>query len=185
MLKKVNYFTLPEDEMYIVINPVEGIGSILHDYSIEKDVYILFQSMHYGLFMYENSNGLKNTKEVLISKFSDIGKYIITHPERFENDDLNVTYKKVVNAFNISVFTDDKEMEEKILPLFKNRVEGNKKDLVKYVDINTLNYILKNKSFDEYLKKLDDKSDFKEYVVFEDGIYTSKKIEKVKMMIKR
>ena len=63
-----------------------------------------------------------------------------------------IDYTKVVNAFNISIFSSDLEMSKAIYPLFINRVEGTYQILSNQYDLSTIDYILANSSFKSYLK---------------------------------
>ena len=87
-------------------------------------------------------------------KDSIIGKYLLScqDEQRILNTSKYIDYTKVVNAFNISIYSNDLERSKLIYPLFINKVEGTHQTLSNEYDLDTIDYILANSSFKSYLE---------------------------------
>ena len=138
--------------------------------SVEKDTLQEFIKQDLALFDYSRKVGKSITK-LTISKDNIIGKYLLSCKD--ENKVLNssryIDYDKVVNAFNISIFSSNLEMSKSIYPLFINKVEGTYRVLSNNYDLNTIDYILANPSFKTYLEGGSDSlGDVTYRVVYED-----------------
>lgn len=187
MLSKIHYKSVKDNAEYITIPiKINGLSLFLdEDEQISSDVYKELQSMYFGLFQFEKEQGVYIKDDIALRKDSIIGSFILSHPENFINDDTDVTYKKIVDAYSVATFEDNTKMANKILPLFKGRVSGRKEELVDVCDLKVLDFILENGNFQEYLNKLDGIDITpKRYVVYEDENYFFSDLNKEKTPVK-
>lgn len=171
---KLYYKGVKDNEEYITVPVKYGLELFLvDDERIDSDVYRELQSVYYGLFHFEKEQGIYVRDDIALRKDSILGHFILSHPESFINDDTDITYKKIVDAYSVATFEDNTKMANKILPLFKGRVSGRKDELADVCDLKILDFILNNGDFNKYLDKLDGKVDQqKRYVVYENGKYS-------------
>lgn len=189
MSSKMHYRSVKENDDYILVDVKFDIASMTLKEDMEKDVYSEFQSIYYKLFLFERENDSGYIKEpIALRKDGLVGEYILSHPEIWSNDDINITYDKVVNAYLIASHSQNLKMANKIEPLFIRRIYGSRDELGNICSLTVLDYIVDNGDFKEYLKELDGKVDngVKEYIVYEDGEYFKKVLvpEKEKMKVK-
>lgn len=187
MSSKMHYRSVEENKDYILVNVKYDIARMTVYEDIEKDVYSEFQSIYFKLFVFERENQIGYLQEpIALRKDSLSGKYILSHPEIWINDDEQVTYDKVVNAYSVATFEDNTKMANKILPLFKGRVSGSRDELSDICSLNVLDFILSNGDFKEYLKKKDGKvnNQAREYFVYEDGEYNRRVFDTEKGKVK-
>lgn len=98
--------------------------------NVEKEVLKEFVKQDLALLNYSKTVG-KGITKLAVRKDSIIGKYLLSCKEEMAlNISKYIDYTKVVNAFNISIFSSDLEMSKAIYPLFINRVEGTYQYLV-------------------------------------------------------
>ena len=187
MQSKVHYKSVKTNDEYITI-PVKRTGLslfLIDDERVNSDVYKELQSVYYGILNFEKEQGIYINDDISIKKSSLLGSFILSHPESFINDDTDVTYKKIVNAYSVATFEDNTKMANKILPLFKGRISGRKEELADVCDLKVLDFILKNGDFDEYLNNLDGKEKTpRRYIVYEDGKYFFGDLAKEKQNVK-
>lgn len=178
MEKKIHYKSVDENQDYILIKILYNLDYLLtYNDKVESKAYEELQSIYFGIFQFERNAGVIYKHEpIALKKDSELGKYILSHPEIFIDDDKEVTYDKVVSAYNVATFEDNAKMANKILPLFQRRISGNRDQLSEICNLNVLDFILKNGNFKEYLDKLDGKVvvENKEYIVYEDDEYSRK-----------
>lgn len=189
MSSKMHYRSVEENKDYILVDVKFDIARMTMNEDIEKEVYSELQSIYFKLFSYECNNRIGYIQEpIALRKDSIVGRYILSHPEICINDDTDVTYNKIVNAYNVATFEDNIKMANKILPLFKGRVSGSRNELGDICSLSVLDYILSNGDFKEYLNKKDGtvKNQVNEYLVYEDGEYLKKSLslEKDKIKVK-
>lgn len=183
MSSKMHYRSVEENKDYMLVDVKFGIAYMTGKDDIEKDVYSELQSIYFKLFQFEKENNIGYNKEsIAIRKDSLVGQYILSHSELWINDDEQVTYDKVVNAYNVATFEDNTKMANKILPLFKGRVSGSRDELGDVCSLFVLDYILSNGDFKEYLKKKDGtvENQEKHYIVYEDGEYSRRILDSEK-----
>lgn len=184
---KVYYKSVKGNEEYITV-PVKCKGLSLFlddDERIDLAVYEELQSVYFGLFTFAKKQGIFINDDVALRKDSILGRFILSHPENFIDEDTDVTYKKIVNAYSVATFEDNTKMANKILPLFKGRVSGRKEELADICDLRVLDFILNNGDFDKYLDNLDGKVEQpKKYVVYEDDKYFFSDLAKEKPNVK-
>lgn len=137
--------------------------------NVEKEVLKEFVKQDLALLNYSKTVG-KGITKLAVRKDSIIGKYLLScqDEQRVLNASKYIDYDKIVNAFNIAIFSSDLETSKLIYPLFINKEEGTYKTLSDKYDLTTLNYILDNPSFKTYLKRDDSTSETKYRVVYED-----------------
>ncbi len=183
--KIIYYKNVPENHDYILINVKHDLLYLIRE-GIPNEIYSELQSIYYGLLQFEQQLQRYISEDIAIRKDSLIGSFILLNKRTFIPED-EITYKKVVNAYNIAVFKEDNHMANKILPLFKERVSGSIEELSKIYSSDILLNILENENFEEYLKMLDGKKDKtvenkkeKEYVIYENGGYTKRKLGDIK-----
>lgn len=173
MERLISIRSVPENVDYLLVDVKVGITSITM-YDLEVEAYKEMQMMYFKLCEYEENSHSHSSDDIALKKDSIVGRFLLSHPELCINQDEVVTYKKVVDAYNVAVFEDNKIMEKKILPYFKNKICGDRWSLQTKENGDVLDYILKNGNFEKYLDALDDKIQNKEYLVYEDGEYTRK-----------
>ena len=188
MSSKMHYRSVEENKDYILVDVKFDIARMTMNEDIEKEVYSELQSIYFKLFSYECNNRIGYIKEpIALRKDSIVGRYILSHQEICLDDDTDITYKKIVDAYNVATYSKNLKMANKILPLFMGRISGTRDELGDICNLTVLDYILDNGNFDDYLKKLDGKVEniVKEYYVYEDGEYSRRvlapEIEKVKV----
>ena len=64
------------------------------------------------------------------------------------------------------------------MPLFKNKICGNKYELEKQYNIKVINYILNNDNFEYYIKSLNGTKESKFYIVYENKQCVERKLVK-------
>lgn len=130
--------------------------------------------IHSKIREYEKKNKW-SIGEMTISKDNILGRYITESNDSYIFDDINITYKKIVDAFNISIF-EDNPISKDIYPLFKHQISGDLKSLSEKYDENVINYILNNNDFEYYLSIVNGKYEPLEYKVFENGDFIVKQL---------
>lgn len=183
MSSKMHYRSVEENKDYMLVDVKFDIACMTIKEDIEKDVYSELQSIYFKLFQFERENKRSYIQEpIAIRKDSLVGQYILSHPEICINEDFDVTYDKIVNAYSVATFEDNTKMANKILPLFKGRISGSRDELGEVCSLVVLDYILSNGDFKEYLKKKDGilNTQSKEYYVYEDGSYSRRALDSEK-----
>lgn len=182
----IEYRTNPSNEEYIIIDVKTTIYTLFlgsknkngrYKNKVSSELLEKLNQMQADLFDYEREHKTGYIKEISIPKTSELATFLIENTDMKEiiNDDKRVSYDKVVNAFNIAMFEDSPYAKE-ILPLFQNQISGNIDELVKKYNNNTLTYILKNSSFETYLEHLNKTYEEKDYIVYENGKFSTKKL---------
>ncbi|MDO5003674.1 MAG: hypothetical protein Q4E39_05575 [bacterium] len=187
MQSKVRYKSIKTNDEYITIPvKINGLSLFLvDDERVSSDVYKELQSVYFGILNFEKEQCIYVRDDIALRKDSILGRFILSHPENFINDDTDVTYKKVVDAYSVATFEDNTKMANKILPLFKGRVSGRKEELADICDLKVLDFILNNGDFDEYLNNLDGKEKTpRRYIVYEDEKYFFSDLAKEKPNVK-
>ena len=112
-----------------------------------------YQRNDLTLLNYSKTVG-KGITKLAVRKSSIIGKYLLScqDEQRVLNASKYIDYIKVVNAFNISIYSNNLERSKLIYPLFINKVEGTHQTLSNEYALATIDYILANSSFKSYLK---------------------------------
>lgn len=161
----INYVSDGENKEYITIKFMDLIT--LFD-SAEKNVQKLLSRLYKPTFQYCTENGEAVVDvEVTISKESELGKYILNSKSIFTDENDMITYDKVISAFNVSVYKEDIKMSNKLMHLFKGRVEG-MRDELSYIDTSILDYITENGDYKSFLAKEDGVVENKKQLVYDD-----------------
>ena len=79
---------------------------------------------------------------ISVRKDSILGNYILKNPNMFQE---YISYNDVVGAFNVSIFTGNEKMSNKLMGLFLGQKYGTRSELEKYCSDNVLDYIGKNR----------------------------------------
>jgi len=133
------------------------------------------EDIYSKIFQYEKENNTGYITEIAIFKTTILGRFLLENTDMTHIIDENqeVTYEKVVNAFNIAIFENNMIAEE-ILPLFQGQVNGTKEELTQIYSEEIVTYILENPSFELYLEKQNGMDARATYVVYENGEYKEK-----------
>lgn len=159
--------TNSDNSEYLVISRC-GVGTLFIEDKVPQEIKKIAKKAYYGIIKFEKE---KYISEVSIKKDSELGNYLLhTEDIKVYNDDIYVTYEKVVNSFNIAIF-ESNPISEKILPLFKKQISGTRNKLLENYDVETIDYILSNPNFCTYLDKINGEyeadSEQNECVVYE------------------
>lgn len=138
---------------YDCLKDTSELVSQLKGKDIDKTVLQEFIKQDIALFDYSKKIRKSITK-LVIRKDSIIGEYLLSckDEDRVLNSSKYIDYDKVVNAFNVSIFSSNLEISKSIYPLFMNKVEGTYQNLSNKYDLATIDYILANSSFKSYLE---------------------------------
>ncbi len=184
-----------ETSNYIVMDRHGLLYLGLKGKNLPNDAYQEVSNMINGLvpFEYSAKENLEQIGSSYLSSFkirkdSVIGKYLIENAGYNEiiNKSEFIHYSDIVNALNIALFDGEDKTSNKIFPLFKERIFGSKKELLKKFPEWVLDYILENKDFEKHLKKIDSIKELgseepiqeeNAYVVYEDGEWSIKNLE--------
>lgn len=163
------------NDEYLEYDILKNTSEMIFQFSgeeINKKVVKEFIEQDLAIFEYSKTVG-KDISKLAIRKDSLIGRYLLAckDKERVLNISRYVDYDKLVNAFNISIFSKNSKMSESLYPLFINRTEGTFEELSsKKFDLNTIEYILTNPSFKKYLSDIDNmEKEPVTHVVYENG----------------
>lgn len=114
---------------------------------IEEECKVYLES---GIY----SNLMRIPNYVAVEKDSAFGQFLM-NDDRIIKEDTHIYYTKVVSAFNVAVLAGD-NIAEALKPLFKNRIQGSKKELLAQgIKEYVLDYILEHDNFEIYLASLD------------------------------
>lgn len=164
--------TNKDNEDYLtLLDAINVLGRVLFDTTL-KNVKDEAENMYMGLFEYNNINNSNSINTCEIRKDSLVGQYLL-NSRTIKNDDLNISFQKVKNAFTIAMF-ESNPLSLQILILFQNQVSGSKEDLMRKYDESVLDYILEHDDFDRHLEKKNETYQPGEYIVYEDGFYFKK-----------
>ncbi|MBE6147662.1 MAG: hypothetical protein E7168_04945 [Firmicutes bacterium] len=159
---------------YLVISRIDlGILIVSDTYNLPTDLVSEINKMYFEIFTFEKEKKMGYISEMSIPKNSLLGSYLIENQGKdgIINSDLRVKYSKVVNAFNLAVYTNN-PIQEEILPLFKGEVSGERDELVEKYGETVIDYILEQPNFLDYVLGINNQD--KSYVVYEDGKYEIK-----------
>lgn len=168
---KYYYSDVKGMEKYISIGTLFDLGYIVvSSDSLLDEIKESFEKLYFDRFVTGN-HAIYLYYEILIKKDSDVGNFIINHPELFLNKSMEITYKKITNAYLTAVYDDNSKMANKILPLLKGKICGMKEDLSSKYCESVLDYILNSDDFEEHVFGVN--SDKKEkYLLYENGQYS-------------
>lgn len=183
----IRYKTNKDNKDYIVIDGKDTAFTLflsIEDGSIENKVSSQFSEnlneMYGNLFNYEKEKNIGYISEISIPKASELGIFLLENTDMQDiiDEDKEVSYEKVVNAFNIAMF-EENPIAPHIRPLFQGQVSGTVEQLSLMYPKELLTYILENPSFEAYLRKFN--GEYEEptvYTVYENGEFSQKQFSK-------
>lgn len=161
----IKYVSNGENKEYITISFIDLMTTIdLAPQSVQNLLNCLCDAT--TKYCQENNKRLVTVK-VTLNKESKLGQYVLNDKTKFMDDDDDITYDKVINAFNISVYKDDIKMSNKLMHLFRERIEGTSEEL-SYINPNILNYIKENSDFKSFIAKEDGIDEKRKYLIYND-----------------
>lgn len=178
------YSTNQDNEDYLMVSVKEDFLKLLLLENIPKDIKELMSNMCYELARYELDQGLEYQKEkVALRKDSPLGSYILTHPEIFHNEEEDINYSKVVEAYQIALFDEKEKMCNKLGILFRGGFAENGENF-STIPANVCEYIKNHHDFWYHYHSR--KGDYP-FLVYEEGSYQRKvlKTSSCKEIIKR
>ena len=176
---------------YLMVKPWE-----LACFDMGEEVYASdfvkqkINKLYYTIFpKYSTTPTISFNKDttIAIRKDSVIGNWLIDNENHFDlyNKDLDISYVKVVNALNIAIFSDNRKMANKIMPLFINQISGIKNKLSNEYCEEAINYIIENDDFDTFLLKFNGDYEEKKVVVYEDGELSHRILSQIGQKVKK
>lgn len=165
------YSTNKDNEDYLMVNVRKDLDGLFTE-SIPENIKKETEQIVSIFSQYQKENNDTFFQKIALRKDSVLGKFILSHPEIFFNDDDYISYDKIVNAYNVAVFENDDKMANKILPLFKSRMSGMKEEFSSFPE-KVISYISRNFDFYYYLNS---KDNVYQYLVYEDGTYQRKSL---------
>ena len=179
-----------DNREYLMINSKVDLGILLASNITPIFVYNEIQQMYFNLYQFESklpeNKIMKNTRadNIAFRKDSLLGIWLLENydQEKIIYENQFVRYEKVVNALNVALYENNK-ISEKIMPLFQERVNGSKKELIKQYEEEVIDYILTHDNFYEWINR--DEKEPVEYIVFENGEYCKKKLSTGKVLEKK
>lgn len=185
-MEYLNYSVSKENDQYLMLK-----GGFFFDYlMIDEDVILdddmcgeLYHLFH-AIEVYERKNRRTFSDEVAILRNSRLGQYLETYTdgENIINEDCYVSHSKVVGAYDIATDKENFKMSNRILPLFKARVEGTKQELMEIYSEEVLDYILSHSNYEKYLDSLSNPLPFVDDVSY---IYDEKQRKLIQDHLKR
>lgn len=165
----ISFKSNPDNQEYMILDKYNDIGILMFANDVPVEVKLEASEIMKKIKEYHKSEYSGCLNKIVIRKDSYVGTYLISNSDQKKiiNEDLLITYIKVINAFNVSAF-EGNEMSDKILVLFREQASGSKEALMKKYDEDVLDYILKHDSF-YGLARTEEKTSPKEYLVYEDG----------------
>lgn len=178
-----------DNSEYLMINRSLGIGILLVSEITPIAVYNELSQMYFNSHQFESklpeNKVMKNTRadNIAFRKDSLLGIWLLENydQEKIIYENQFVYYEKVVNALNIALY-ENNDIADKIMPLFQTRLTGSKKELIKQYEEEVIDYILTHDNFYEWINK--DERESVEYIVFENGEYSKKKLSTGKVLEK-
>lgn len=174
------YNEVKENKEYILVDIKEIVKSEFEknlDSDILKEgVNILNKQMQYDI----DHLNKEEIKEIAVRKDSKIGRYVL---ENGRNKAHYISHKAVTNAYLISVAQNEEKLSNKLMHLFKGRVEGWYDELTN-VPARILEYITDNNDYELYLSKLDGNY-HRKYYIYENDTIENKELSSVKKYMKK
>lgn len=168
---KYCYSDIKDNKDYITIGSLFDLGFIIFSSdSLLDEIKDEFEKLYFDGLVSGNHTKYLDYK-ILIRRDSNVGIFINNHPELFINISMEITYKKVADAYLTAIYDDDSKMANKILPLLKGKICGMRDELSSKYCEDVLDYILNNDNFEEHVFGVN--SDKKEkYLLYENGHYS-------------
>lgn len=145
------------------------------------------EQMYFSSFEYEKNINTRisfrdHIGDIAFPKASLLGQWLLSNynQKKIVYEDEFVYYTKVINSLNVAMFQDN-PISERIIPLFKKKINGPKRDLMKEYDEEVLDYVLTHDDFEAWISE--EKKEPTEYFVFEDGEYSKKALVPAKKVL--
>ena len=165
------YKNNPSNSDYIMFSVADRLKISSDNSLVENEINRLDEAVsnyEKELFLFDN---------ISVRKDSILGSYFLNHPEGFQE---YISYSDIVGAFDISIFTKNMEMANKVLPLFLSQRHGMRSELDKYYSNEVLNYIGQNSDFPTFLRNKNGEDS--NYVVYDDGtLFLESNLRNIKM----
>lgn len=160
------------------------MGEILPTYVQNELEQMYFDSFEYQNEINRRIIGRELVNEISFRRDSLLGKWLIHNydQKKIVYEDEFIDYKKVQNALNIAIF-ECSPIAERIIPLFRQKINGSKEELIKEYDEDVLGYILTHDDFESWISN--EEKEAEEYVVFEDGEYSKKVLSTGKKVLEK
>jgi len=149
------------------------MGEILPTYVQNELEQMYFDSFEYQNEINRRIIGRELVNEISFRRDSLLGKWLIHNydQKKIVYEDEFIDYKKVQNALNIAIF-ECSPIAERIIPLFRQKINGSKEELKNEYEEELLDYILTHDDFDAWVSE--EEKEPTEYFVYEDGEYSKK-----------
>lgn len=164
------YKNNPSNSDYIMFSAADRLRIFGDDPFIENEM----EKLNMAVSNYEKDQFLFD--DISIRKDSALGTYFLGNPEKFQE---YISYSDVIGAFNVSIFTRNNEMANKVLPLFLAQGHGMRSTLSNLYSDDVLDYIGQNSDFSTFLR--DKNGEDSVYVVYDDGaLFLEKNLHSIK-----
>lgn len=162
--------TCRDNKKYITLNKAWTLALVICEDTTPNNIFDLANIIHNEAIKFEKESGYIG--EIAIRKDSELGQFLL-NSNIIDNDDFDISCKKVMNAFNIAVF-EDNPIAIEILSLFKNQINGTKKELMKSQKESILDYILEHDDFQFYLDTKRGNYTPVEFAVYENDCFSKR-----------
>ena len=181
----ISFKSNPDNQEYIILDKYNDLGVLMFANDVPPEVKQEASEIMTKIREYHKNNYSGCLNNIVIRKDSYVGIYLSSHSDQKKiiNEDLLITYIKVINAFNVAAFEGNKILD-KILVLFREQASGSKESLMKKYDEDVLDYILEHDSF-YGLARTEEKINAKEYLVYEDGKCTKRTLSTGNKVLKK
>lgn len=151
------------------------------DEPVKREVNDIFYK-YFECFSSNNAFGCPI--KIAFLRESLIGDFITWNPQIYLKENLEVTYEKIVGAYNTAIITDNEKMANKLYPFFIDYTGANMSKLFDHSNDNIKDYILDNYDFFGYINEQKGEAVNDSYLVYENGSFQKKqlnnKVQKVK-----
>lgn len=163
----IDYKINKEDINYLDIEGKWCLQNIIQIKNVPLEIKTEAQKLYDELLKFECQNKMGYVRFITIKCDSLLGTFLINRSDVF------IDYENIYNAFMIAVY-EENSIASKVLPLFKKKIFGYKKDLEENFGSEVVNYILMNNNFKSFISE--DIYHAKEYVVYENDGFELKKL---------
>ena len=182
----MKFKTNKDNSNYMMVNVLEDFPGLLLNGELEIPEVVGEEINE--IYLRYMASKLNKQIEVAIPKESLVGEFLLNNYDnkKIINLDEYISYDDIVNAYNIAVYDDNCKMSNRLFFLFKERNSGFVSELKEQKDEKAINYILEHRDFDLYLKKRYNEYEPLEYLVYENGEFSSKILfDKEKVKVKK
>ncbi len=178
------------DTKYFVIKGIKiSFAFVLAntDVDIRGDILEEIGLIYSKVFEYQHRKCKYNEyiDSILIEQDTPFGKYIEENEGLFINDSKQITYLKIVSAYDSAVLEDNSKMANKILPLFKTTDDEKRNEMIKRYDEDVKDYILANSNFFDFMNGKNKDKNATYYVYSEGNISKLNTDSEEKVLVKK